>query len=633
MNIGQKIISGFLLAVLLMATIGYFGIRTSNKAREGSAVEADMSSLALKIAEKGTITKTATLTKNLDEFAKLEENANKLRDEIDSISSALLKDPNLKDSVDFQSFLLVKDNHNKDQERAFRIHRELLERQMLFGDSPSVEEAVRQRLRAIIAATNNLELVRSFGLVEVLSKEAIFQYRDRKSVDAWIESIRKLRNSIGGENRVLLDHVTVYLQTAGIVGDIVVREGEINTDEANLISAMRVQEVELGMLRKNIADELSANTSRVYQNNNNILIWVVIGMLILMASTGFFFSQGIIKPIRELTAVVTEITMGNLRKRVRVFSTDEIGTLARLFNQMTDRLAGFPLRLQQEVDEKTKALTNANQRLASLNAELDKISKAVVRRDFELMQANDRLREVDQTKSQFVSIAAHQLRTPLSGIKWVLKLMLDGDIGPLSSEQRGFVQKAYEANERMIQLVGDLLDVSRIEEGKFGYQFATGDFVAFVKKVCDEYALQAEAHKLSLVFEPPKTLPPLMSFDKDRLRLVLANLIDNAMNYTPAGGHIKVSMEYSNGLVRVSVADTGVGVPESQIPHIFNKFFRGSNVIHLQTDGTGLGLYISKNIIETHGGTISITSQEDHGTTVSFVIPLDPNPTANELKI
>ncbi len=622
MNIGQKIISGFLLIVLLMATVGYFGIRTAQKAQEGAVTEAKMSSLALKIAEKGTVTFTATLTKNLDELASLEEKANTLRDEIDSISSVLLKDPNLKDNVNFKSFLSVKNDHNKDQKQAFSIHRELLDRQALFGDSPSVEESVRQRLRAVINTINNPELLKSFGLVEVLSKEAIFQYRDKKSVDAWIESIRKLKNDIGGEDKALLDRVIVYQQTAEIVGDIIVRESEINTNEAILISAMRGREVELGTLRQNIVNELSINISQVYQNNYNILILVVVvGMLILMGVTGFFFSQRIIKPIRELTAVVMKIAGGNLGARAPVFSTDELGLLASSFNQMAGRLAEYPLRLQQEVERKTRELTQTNQRLAALNVELDKISKTVVRRDFELTQANDRLREIDQTKSQFVSIAAHQLRTPLSGIKWVLKLMLDGDMGSISSEQHGFIEKAYDANERMIRLVGDLLDVSRIEEGKFGYQFATGDLAALVKKVLDEYSLQVEAHNLSLVFKPPKTPLPLMFFDKDRLQLVLVNLLDNAINYTPAGGNIRVSVEYSGGLANVSVIDNGVGIPESQMPRIFNKFFRGSNVVRLQTDGTGLGLYISKNIIEAHGGTITIVSEEGKGTTVSFVIP------------
>ncbi|MDO8537172.1 MAG: hypothetical protein Q7R94_02915, partial [bacterium] len=196
MNVGQKIISGFLLAVLLMVTVGYFGIRTSNKTREGSLVETEMRNLSLEIAEKGTITFTATLTKNLDELDRLEERANQLRDEIDGVSSTLLKDSNIKNSVDFQSFLDVKNDHNKDQEQTFRIHRELLERQTLFGDSPRVEEAVRQRLRAVLDKTNNFELIKSFGLVEVLGKEAIFQYRNKESVDRWITSIRKLRSDI-----------------------------------------------------------------------------------------------------------------------------------------------------------------------------------------------------------------------------------------------------------------------------------------------------------------------------------------------------------------------------------------------------------------------------------------------------
>ncbi|MBI2624177.1 HAMP domain-containing protein [Candidatus Parcubacteria bacterium] len=653
MNVGQKIISGFLLAVLLVVIVGYFGIRTSNEAREGSIVEAEMSRLALKVAEKGTITFAATLTKDLDEFARLEEKANQLRDEIDSINSALLKDPNIKNSVDFQSFLAVKNDHDKDQEQVFRIHGELLARQTLFGDSPLVEEAVRQRLRAILDKTNDLELIKNFVSMEILSKEAVFQHRNKESVDKWIESIHKLRSDIEKKvrpDRILLNHFTVYLQTAEIVSEIVVRESEIQSDETKIVSAMRRREVELGTLRKKIVDELSANISRVHQNNKNILIMIIVGMLALMGGTSFFLSQRIIKPIEELTAVVTKIAGGDLKARARVFSTDEIGILARSFNQTADRLAEYPIELQQEVRRQTRELTDANTQLQELlhenyisakmlvqrdresvrssaalteiNKEANETAKILVRRDLELTEANARLQELDVMKSDFVSVAAHQLRTPLTGIRWSYETLLEAEAEPLTAEQRKIVDGGHKAVLRLIELVGDLLNVARIEEGRFGFRLERQSIRPLLEEFASRFSKATADKGLHFTAELPAKDLPAVELDAERMGLALDNLLDNAVKYTPPGGTVRLRAAAAPKQLRITVSDTGIGIPSNQMHRLFTKFFRADNALLFQTTGSGLGLYVVKNIISSHDGTISIESHEGRGTTATISLPL-----------
>ena len=196
MKVGQKIISGFLLAVLLIGIVGYFGIRTSNEMQKNFASEVKVSSFVLKVSEKGTVTFAATLTEDLEELIQLEEKANQLREEINVLNSDLLKDSDIKNSVSFQSFLKTKNDHDKDQEQVFRLHNELLTRQDLFGEYHLVEEAVRQRLRVLLFRTNDLELIQGFGLMESYSKKALFQYKDKEHVDTWLLSIRKLRSDV-----------------------------------------------------------------------------------------------------------------------------------------------------------------------------------------------------------------------------------------------------------------------------------------------------------------------------------------------------------------------------------------------------------------------------------------------------
>lgn len=253
--------------------------------------------------------------------------------------------------------------------------------------------------------------------------------------------------------------------------------------------------------------------------------------------------------------------------------------------------------------------------------EFDAISKKLVRRDFELLQANERLREADELKSQFVTIAAHQLRTPLSGVKWALKLLLDGDFGALSAGQFDFVRKAFEVNERMIRLVNDLLNVSRIEEGRFGYNLAQGDIVPFLRKIVGQNELRAHELRIGLVLEILREHMPSVAFDADKLGIAFSNLIDNALNYTLAGGSVRVIVGAGPGYAKITINDTGVGIPKDQMPRVFTKFFRGENVVRMQTDGSGLGLYIAKNVIDAHKGTISVSSKEGRGTTISILLP------------
>jgi len=229
---------------------------------------------------------------------------------------------------------------------------------------------------------------------------------------------------------------------------------------------------------------------------------------------------------------------------------------------------------------------------------------------------------VERMKTEFVSVAAHQLRTPLSAIKWTLRMLLDGDLGKITEEQKEFIEKTYRSNERMINLINSLLDVTRIEEGRYLYKPILTDIESVVQFVLNSHEEEIKRKKLKLEFKKPKKKLPRVKLDVEKMRLAIDNLVANAIKYTQPGGQVTVSLKNVKKEIEFSVKDSGVGIPKDQQARIFTKFFRGANVIKMETEGTGLGLFITKNIIEAHGGKIWFYSKEGVGTTFYFTLPI-----------
>lgn len=244
-----------------------------------------------------------------------------------------------------------------------------------------------------------------------------------------------------------------------------------------------------------------------------------------------------------------------------------------------------------------------------------------VRGFLKILHDVSRERLLGRMKSEFVSIAAHQLRTPLSAIKWTLKLLLDGDAGTLSKEQTDFISKGYEINERMIKLVNDLLSAARIEEGRFGYEFTDMDIGEFLDVAIVGYADLVKRRGIELKLEKiQEKLQPIYG-DAEKLSLALNNLLDNAVKYTPPGGAVTIKLDKKENFILISISDNGVGIPAEEQKRVFSKFFRASNVIKMETEGTGLGLFIVRNIIKRHGGDINFSSSVGKGTIFTFTLP------------
>ncbi len=255
---------------------------------------------------------------------------------------------------------------------------------------------------------------------------------------------------------------------------------------------------------------------------------------------------------------------------------------------------------------------------------LNNSTKLLIQRDLELSRANEKLRDLDKMKSEFVSLATHQLRTPLSGVRWSLSMLLNGDMGPLAPEQKIYLMKTYGSNNRMITLINDMLQADRVESGTLKFKFTPTNLTYLFQNILIELRQIAEKRNISVTFTTDGDIPPLM-IDPENMRIVIQNLVDNAIKYSKPKGEVNVIVKKTESTINIEIKDHGIGIPQANQSSIFKRFFRAPNAVHEETDGTGLGLYIVESIIQRHQGTIRFESKENEGTTFFVTLPITKN--------
>lgn len=241
-----------------------------------------------------------------------------------------------------------------------------------------------------------------------------------------------------------------------------------------------------------------------------------------------------------------------------------------------------------------------------------------------IIQGVEQMARVNKMKSEFVSTASHQLKTPLAEISWEIELLLSKNSEGLNEKQRDLISRIEKSSVKMIRLVNDLLDVARIEQGELPLAREKVDVLKLVDQVVRNNKIIAQANNVQIKVQMPRNLPEIL-IDKRRIGVALDNLISNAIKYIRNKGLVRISVNQIGKNIIFSVEDNGVGIPREQHGNVFEKFFRSSNIIRYQVAGTGLGLYIAKNIVKQSGGRIWFDSVPEEGSTFYFSLPLKNN--------
>ncbi len=254
-----------------------------------------------------------------------------------------------------------------------------------------------------------------------------------------------------------------------------------------------------------------------------------------------------------------------------------------------DEIQAFNQTLQERVDEATR----------------------------KLRASNEKLKKLDETKDEFVSMASHQLRTPLTSVKGYLSMVLEGDGGELNTTQRQMLTQSFASSQRMVYLISGLLNLSRLNTGKFVIESGPVDLRDVVAAEIDQLRETAKARELTLTYEPPENFPTLM-LDETKIHQVVMNFMDNAIYYTPPGGKVSIVLRETATAIEFRVKDSGIGVSREVQRHLFTKFYRADNARRMRPDGTGLGLFMAKKIVVAQGGAILFESEVDKGSMFGF---------------
>lgn len=338
-------------------------------------------------------------------------------------------------------------------------------------------------------------------------------------------------------------------------------------------------------------------------------------------------------PKMKRKLIVTDLLEEKYGDLQRVLQANNIAVIARLASSTTEEGIGYLVlgpkksgNLYSSQDLKVIEIVANELVIAIQNAlrfeEIENFNRTLQAKvddaTRKLRATNEKLKQLDETKDDFISMASHQLRTPLTSVKGYISMVLEGDAGKLTETQRKLLEQSFFSSQRMVYLIADLLNVSRLKTGKFIIEPAPVNLAEMVEQEMEQLKETAAAKGLTLTYDKPKEFPALM-LDETKTRQVIMNFADNAIYYTPAGGHIRVELMETPASVELRVVDDGIGVPKHEQHHLFTKFYRAGNARKARPDGTGLGLFMAKKVVAAQGGAIIFESTEGKGSTFGFV--------------
>ncbi len=302
--------------------------------------------------------------------------------------------------------------------------------------------------------------------------------------------------------------------------------------------------------------------------------------------------------------------------RLRTFTETIFPSLASSINTVSD--TGWPKVVDLTFEDPHLEIRTSLNQIADQNGRVIAFLK--------IISNNTRENTILESKSEFLTVSAHQLRTPLTAINWTfesLKSSISKKGEKIDPAIANLVDEGWGLAKRSLKIIEDLLSAAKIEEGKFGFNFVETDLMELLKNIKQSAEVVAKEYGITVNLSGGGTY--VVRADPERLGMAITNILDNAIKYNTKGGGVDVFVEpepTDQTFVRVSISDTGIGIPKENLPKIFQKFYRSENAQRVEPNGSGLGMYITKNIIESHGGTIHVESQIGRGTTFWFALPV-----------
>jgi signal transduction histidine kinase len=351
---------------------------------------------------------------------------------------------------------------------------------------------------------------------------------------------------------------------------------------------------------------------RFHQQLSPLAALILGNSLLIVVGFPLFFQRNLVKPLDALLASIRQVEAGNLTIRIPVRYRDEIGSLTQSFNRMVSQLHTLMMQLEARVAERTQQLEQAKEAAEEAKLEAEAASRA---------------------KSSFIENISHELRTPLASVLVYIETLLDGNPGPLTEIQREFLEISYDNAKLLSHLIDDLLDVSHSAREKLVLQIENVELTELSSALVQTVRPLAEEKGIQMTLNLPGDAPLFLEADRQRLKQIINNLLSNGIKFTPQGGHVTLTLRTTpeghvlNGRrlstqgVHLRVSDTGEGVPLADLPHVFERFYRGENVAKQPIEGAGLGLYLARELVEVHHGVIWAENQVDEGALFHVWLP------------
>ena len=338
---------------------------------------------------------------------------------------------------------------------------------------------------------------------------------------------------------------------------------------------------------------------------------------VLMVPFVLYLTKKLTIPIKKISDMATELSSGNFSNRIYLDSNTEIGLLANSFNTMADKLQTTYLELRKKIFDLNTQKEEVNFKNLKLQQVIE-VNKTILN---QLESKNNELEEANKIKAEFLSTMTHELRTPMNSIIGYTEMILDGNDGEINDEQAKDLSIILKSSEKLLGMINDVLGLSKIEAGKMNYKFKRFNLINEISNLIEDIRVMAEFKNLDLLFDYDPDLPEIYS-DADKINHILTNILSNAVKFTDEGT-IKLSIGFEKEkYVKIMVADTGIGIPESELENIFDEFKQLDGSSTRRFGGTGLGLTIAKAFAEGLGGNISVQSELNNGSVFTLTVPV-----------